>query len=213
MPSRWIDVSVPIRNAMVHWPSDPAVSIKRVSDVAKGDSHTLSEVRFGSHTGTHMDAPAHFLAKGSGIDKIPLETSVGRARVIEIKDKDSIKPSELVSHRLRRGERILFKTHNSSFAWQTNKFVEDFVYLSKEAADFLVARGVVLVGIDYLSVGSFKRGDGTRVHQMLLSNNIILIEGLNLSQVNPGKYELVCLPLRLEAGDGAPARAILRPVK
>ncbi|MBI2829937.1 MAG: cyclase family protein [Chloroflexi bacterium] len=213
MASKWLDVSVPVHHKMVHWPGDPPVSIKQVSDVAKGDSHTLSEICFGSHTGTHVDAPAHFLAEGTSIDKVSLNILVGRARVIEIENEKSITPAELVSHRLRRGERILFKTRNSSFAWQSDKFVEDFVYLSKEATDFLVARGVILVGIDYLSVGGYKRGDGSYVHRTLLGNGVILIEGLNLSLAGPGKYELVCLPLKLENGDGAPARAILRQIK
>jgi arylformamidase len=206
----WIDVSVPIRDAMVHWPSDPPVSIKRVSDIEKGDTANLSVISMGAHSGTHVDAPIHFVKAGKGVDNIPLDTVVGRARVIEIRDPESIKPEELVGHRIRSGERILFKTENSSHVWQKSDFVENFVFISDAAADLLVDRGIRLVGIDYLSVGSYKHG-GSYVHKTLLSGGIWIIEGLNLSNVMPGKYDLICLPLRIVAGDGAPARVILKP--
>jgi arylformamidase len=208
----WIDISVPLRHAMVHWPNNPPVKIERIRDLDRGDSHTISQISMGSHTGTHMDAPAHFIRKGIGIDKMPLDATVGRARVIEIQDTESIKPEELSGHRIRRGERILFKTRNSSLVWQTDAFIEDFVYISREAANFLVERGVRAVGVDYLSVGGFKR-DGSYVHKTLLQGGIWIIEGLDLSQVRPGRYDLICLPLKLDRGDGAPARAILRPVR
>jgi arylformamidase len=207
----WIDITVPLRHAMVHWPDNPPVKIERIADMELGDSHTISRLSLGSHTGTHMDAPAHFIREGRGIDKMPLEATIGRARVIEIKDTESIKPEELIPHRIRRGERILFKTRNSSRVWKTDKFVENFVFISRAAADFLVERGVNAVGIDYLSVGGFKRG-GTYVHKTLLGAGIWIIEGLDLSRVKPGRYDLICLPLKLDRGDGAPARAILRPV-
>jgi len=205
----WIDISVPIRDAMVHWPSDPPVSIKRVKDIEKGDTANLSVISMGAHSGTHVDAPIHFLKQGQGIDNIPIDTLVGRARVIEIRDPESIKPEELVGHRIRRGERILFKTRNSSHVWQKDEFVEDFVFISDNAADFLVDCGVRLVGVDYLSVGSFKHG-GSYVHKTFLSGGVCTIEGLDLSNVIPGKYDLICLPLRIVGGDGAPARAIIR---
>ncbi len=207
----WIDVTVPLRHAMVHWPDNPPVDIKRVLDIDRGDSHTISQLSLGSHTGTHMDAPAHFIRKGIGIDKMPLDATIGRARVIEIKDTEAIKPEELTGHRIRRGERILFKTRNSSRVWQTDAFIEDFVFISGEAADFLVKRGVKAVGIDYLSVGGYQRNAGD-VHRILLGGGVWIIEGLDLSRVKPGRYDLICLPLKLDRGDGAPARAILRPV-
>jgi arylformamidase len=209
---RWVDISVPLRNAMVHWPSDPPVRIERVLDVERGDSHTLSEIVMGSHSGTHMDAPLHFMEHGIGIDRMPLDITLGRARVIEIQDTESIKRDELVQHRIRRGERILFKTRNSSWAWQTDEFVEDFVFISREAATFLAEVGVRLVGVDYLSVGAFA-GEGSQTHRSLLEEGVWIIEGLDLSRVAPGRYYLVCLPLRIQAGDGAPARAILRPLR
>ena len=208
----WIDISLPLRNAMVHWPGDPPVRIRRVQDMDKGDSHTLSEISMGSHTGTHMDAPLHFIKSGTSIDRMPLGTAMGRARVIEIQDSESIKPQELSGHRIRRSERILFKTQNSSRVWQTNQFIEDFVFISNEAAHFLVQRGVSVIGIDYLSVGGFKRSGG-EVHRTLLQAGIWIIEGLDLSSVSPERYDLICLPLKLDQADGAPARAILRPVR
>jgi len=207
----WIDISVPLRNAMVHWPSDPPVRIERVLNIECGDSHTLSQISIGSHTGTHVDAPLHFIRQGLGVDKMPLDTTLGQARVIEIQDSESIKPGELVSHHIRRGERILFKTLNSSRGWQTDAFIEDFVFISKEAARFLAERSVRVVGIDYLSVGGYKR-DGAEIHQTLLKGDVWIIEGLDLSRVKAGKYDLICLPLKIDQGDGAPARAILRPM-
>ena len=205
----WIDISVPLHNAMVHWPGDPPVRIERVEDIRRGDTSTISVISMGSHTGTHMDAPRHFIRKGRGIDDMPLDATVGRARVIEIRDAESIKPAELVQHHLRPGERILFRTRNSTRVWKTDTFIEDFVFISEEAARFLVECRVAVVGVDYLSVGGFKR-DGSEIHRILLGGGVWLIEGLDLSSVNPGKYDLICLPLKLVQGDGAPARAILR---
>jgi arylformamidase len=206
----WIDISVPLKDEMVHWPNDPPVSIKRVKDIEQGDKATLSVISMGVHSGTHVDAPIHFVKQGQSIDNVPIETMVGKARVIEIKDPVSIKPEELARHRIRCGERILFKTRNSPHVWQKNEFIEDFVFISDAAADLLVDSGVRLVGVDYLSVGSYKHG-GSYVHKKLLSGGVWAIEGLNLSNVTPGEYHLICLPLRIVAGDGAPARAILKP--
>ena len=210
--TQWIDISVPLRDGMVHWPGDPPISIKHVQDMEQGDTANLTMMAMGAHSGTHIDAPLHFIQQGEGVDDMPLDATVGRARVIEIRDPESIKPEELLRHHIRRGERILFKTRNSSSAWQTSVFVEDFVFISDEAASFLVERGVRIVGVDYLSVGSFKRG-GSHVHKTLLGAGIWIIEGLDLSQVSHGNYELICLPLKLKQGDGAPARAILRRIQ
>jgi arylformamidase len=196
---------------MVHWPGDPPVAIERIKDMEHGDTANLSVISMGAHSGTHVDAPVHFIRQGIGVDRMPLDTMVGRARVVEIKDTESIKPDELLRHRIRRGERILFKTRNSPRVWQTDEFIEDFVFISDDAARFLVERGVRMVGVDYLSVGSFKHG-GSYVHKTLLGGGVWVIEGLDLSHVNSGKYDLICLPLRLVQGDGAPARAIVRPV-
>jgi len=207
----WIDISVPLKSGMVHWPGDPEVKIERVRDAEKGDRNTLSEMCMGAHTGTHMDAPLHFVRGAVGIDRLPLDVVMGQARVIEIDDVESIKVEELGKHDIRRGERILFKTKNSFHVWQKADFVEDFVYISTEAARFLVERGVSLIGVDYLSVGGYK-GNSSEAHTTLLGAGIWLIEGLDLSKVNAGDYELICLPLKIVDGDGAPARAVVKPL-
>ena len=210
MAEDWIDISVPLRTGMVSWPDNPSILIERVEDLERGDTANVSKLALGAHTGTHMDAPVHFLPDGKGIDTMPLTAAIGLARVIEIQDSESIKPDELHSHHIQRGERILFKTRNSTRCWQTDDFVKDFVYISREAAQYLATRQVQTVGVDYLSVGGFYK-DGVETHHALLSANIWIIEGLNISSVEPGTYELICLPLRITGSDGAPARAILRP--
>jgi arylformamidase len=211
MASPWIDVSVRLRTGMVSWPGDPPARISHALDLERGDPCTVSLLEMGAHTGTHMDAPAHFVRGGVGIDEMPLDAAIGSARVIPIRDRKSIKPDELVRHGIRRGERVLFKTHNSDHGWDTDSFFEDFVYLSAAAAQYLVERQVRLVGVDYLSVGGF-RADGKETHQALLKAGIWIIEGLNLKWVRPGRVQLVCLPLKIAGGDGAPARALVRPM-
>jgi arylformamidase len=209
MGESWIDISVPLYTGMVHWPDNPPVRIERVLNMDAGDAANVSALSLGAHTGTHVDAPIHFLPQGAGIDALPLSATLGPARVIEITDEESIKRQELERHAIQRGERVLFKTRNSARCWQSDAFVEDFVYIAAEAARYLADVGVRTVGVDYLSVGGFAR-DGEATHRALLSAEICIIEGLNLSQVEPGNYELVCLPLKIRGADGAPARAVLR---
>lgn len=209
MKNGWLDISVPIKDGMVHWPGDPEIEIRRIKDLEAGDTATLSHISMGSHTGTHMDAPGHFIVKGKSIDQMPLDATVGRCRVIEIKAPDLIRSQELKPKGIRSGERILFKTQNSSRVWSTDSFVKDFVSISLEAAAYLAKSKVRCVGVDYLSVGAFQ-GNGPEVHRSLLSAGIWIIEGLNLSKIKAGRYDLVCLPLRILNGDGSPARAILR---
>ena len=210
MSSTWIDVTVPLKTGMVHWPGDPAVAVSQPKSLERGDSATVSLLEMGVHSGTHMDAPAHFIRGGRTIDRLPLDAVIGPARVIEIRSAVSIEPAELARHRIRRGERILFRTRNSRRCWRDDNFVEDFVYISPGAAEFLAARGVRLVGVDYLSVGAFKK-DGRETHLALLGAGIWIIEGLNLSKVKPGPVDLICLPIRLQGAEGAPARVVLRP--
>jgi arylformamidase len=212
MADTWIDVSVPLYSGMVHWPDNPPVQIERIFAIERGDVCNVSKLAMGSHTGTHMDAPLHFVPTGVGIDTMPLDAVIGQARVIEIYDTTSIKPDELRPHNIQRGERVLFKTRNSTRCWQSDNFVEDFVYISQEAARYLAELAVQTVGVDYLSVGGFKK-DGVETHRALLEAGIWIIEGLNLSQVQPGLYDLICLPIKMVNGDGAPARAILRPAQ
>jgi arylformamidase len=212
MQADWIDVSVPVYTGMAHWPDNPPIVIGRMLDMDRGDAANVSKLSLGAHTGTHMDAPLHFLPNGAGIDTMPFTATIGPARVIEIRDTVSIKPGELEAYAILPGERVLFKTANSPRCWQTDAFIEDFVYIAADAASFLAARGVQTVGVDYLSVGGFY-ADGVATHQALLEAGIWVIEGLNLTQAQAGAYELICLPLRLLNADGAPARAILRPLQ
>jgi arylformamidase len=207
----WIDVSVSLHSGMVHWPDNPPVQIERALSIERGDAANVSQISMGAHTGTHMDGPIHFVREGRGLDEMPLEATIGRARVIEVGDPESVKPEELDPHRLRRNERILFKTQNSARRWSSEDFVEDFVYVSQEAARYVAYRGIRTVGVDYLSVGGFRK-DGEETHRALLEAGIWVIEGLDLSEVEPGEYELICLPVKIERSDGAPARAILRAI-
>lgn len=204
-----IDVSVRIREGMPVWPGDAAFERRLVSSMAAGDHNTLSELHLGAHTGTHVDAPAHFIADGATLDALPLDALVGECRVLAIDSRDEISAEELWRHDIRRGERILLKTRNSAL-WAMEGFQERFVHLSNEAADYLAQVGPRCLGVDYLSVAGFHR-NGTPVHRALLGAGIWLIEGLDLTSAEPGRWELLCLPLRIEGGEGAPARALLRP--
>jgi arylformamidase len=206
----WVDVTAPLHSGMVHWPDNPAVKIERMLDISKGDNANVSELSMGSHTGTHMDAPVHFINDGIALDKMDLAATIGRARVIAIEDSEAIHPEPLVDEDINPGDRIIFKTRNSSTEWWSQPFKEDFVYLTHEAAELLSERGVRTVGVDYLSVGGYKR-DGAATHRALLGAGIWIIEGLRLEAIEPGDYELICLPLLITGADGAPSRALLRP--
>lgn len=207
----WLDVSVTLRSGMVHWPSNPPVELTLERSMERGDRNNLSALHMGAHSGTHMDAPRHFLRGGPGIDRLPLDAVLGRARVVEITNPTAVEVEELAPLALQPGERVLFKTTNSTRCWKTDTFVEDFVSISAPAAQYLAQRQVRLVGVDYLSVGGYKR-DGAATHQALLGAGIWLIEGLDLDGIAPGAYDLICLPLKILDADGAPARALLRPV-
>jgi arylformamidase len=212
----WIDITIPmpVDKPMPYWPTDPLPpKIERIMDVDRGDKATMSQININSHNGTHIDAPLHFIYGGGSIDQMPLDTTVGRARVIEIKDPESVKVKEVEPYDIKSGERILFKTQNSEKAYKTDKFVEDYVYIATETAHFLAEKKVRLVGLDYISIGSFRDMENIgETHETLLKNGVYILEMINLSGVEPGEYELLCLPLRMERGDAGPCRAILRPV-
>lgn len=205
----WIDISVPLRNGMVVWPGDAPFERTSSFEIANGDPCNVSQISTTAHIGTHMDAPRHYLADGAGMETMPIAASVGSARVIEIQDPEAIRTSELEPHRPARGERVLFKTRNSGHCWKTDHFQKEFIYIAPEAARYLAECGVRTVGVDYLSVGGFESG-GPETHRILLQAGVWIIEGLNLEHVDPGEYELICLPLKIIGGDGAPARAVLR---
>jgi arylformamidase len=207
--SDWIDISVPLRNGMVTWPGDAPFERTSTLAIANGDPCNLSQLSTTAHIGTHMDAPRHYLDGAAGIETMPIAASIGRARVIEIQDPEVIRTSELEPHHLAKGERVLFKTQNSGRCWKTDHFQKKYIYIVPETALYLAECGVQTVGVDYLSVGGFESG-GPETHRILLQAGIWIIEGLNLEGVEPGDYELVCLPLKIIGGDGAPARAVLR---
>jgi arylformamidase len=203
----WIDVTVPIRGGMVHWPGNPEVLVAQTEHLRRGDVATVSSLSLGVHTGTHVDAPVHFILDGAGVDSLPIDRLIGLARVLDMDELGRIRPDDLEDRDIRAGERILFKTRNSRF-WRDDDFRPDYTCLTPEGARWLVERGVRTVGIDYLSVAPMDEAPET--HQPLLAAGICVIEGLDLSSVDPGLYDLVCLPLRLEGLDGAPARVVLR---
>jgi arylformamidase len=206
----WIDVTVPIRSGMVHWPGNPEVRIERSEKVAAdGGVSRTSALSLGSHTGTHFDAPSHFGVNDTGVDALPIDALIGPARVVSVEECAAVERSDVERLDVQPGERLLLKTRNSSCCWRTDQFVTDYVYVTPDAAAYLVERRVRTLGVDYLSVGG--RGAGGAVtHRILLGAGVCVLEGLDLSAVAPGFYDLVALPLRIAGGDGAPARAVLR---
>jgi arylformamidase len=208
MANEWIDVTRPVESGMAVWPGDDAPVIKQILFMDRGDICNLSKMAMSVHTGTHMDAPRHFVNSGVSMDALPLDAVLGEARVIEISDPVAIRPGELPAD-IAAGERILFKTRNSRELWAKPGFQEDFVYISREAAEILAAKGVRTVGVDYLSIGGFHT-DMVETHEAILGAGIWAIEGLDLSRVEPGRYEMACLPMKLAGSDGAPARVALR---
>ena len=208
-----IDISYGIKEGMMHWPMSPIYPhIDWVLHPSKGHEVTMSHININTHNGTHVDSPRHFYADGKTIEDMPLDALMGPTRVIEIKDKDSIKSKELEAHNIKAGERILFKTRNSEL-YKTDKFVEDYVYIETEAGRYLKDKKVSVVGIDYQAIGTIKDKQNIfDVHKILLGAGIWVIEVINLSGVKAGMYEMICLPLRIKDGDAGPARAIIRPI-
>lgn len=204
--TEWIDISVPIYDGMVHCPDNPPIELDAIMHVERGDMCTLSALKMGTHTGTHIDGPIHFLPRSPGTDAVPLEKLIGPARVVEIEDPSAVTWAELPKHNIEPSERLLCKTLNSQRCWNSSEFVSDFVSLAEDAANHLAELKTLAVGIDYLSMGR------PEVHRTLLRAGVAVIEGLNLSKVSPGEYEFLCLPLRISGGDGAPARALLKPL-
>ncbi|MCB1224885.1 MAG: cyclase family protein [Verrucomicrobiales bacterium] len=208
---RWIDVTVPLRDGMPTWPGDPVCRITRAVSMEEGAVCNLTELHLSAHTATHMDAPRHFIAQGLTMEQMPLEAVIGPCRVLDLQAVEGqITPADLEPHEIGAGERLLLKTRNSAEAWPQDRFVEDFISIRADTGQYLVDRGVMTVGVDYLSIGGFEK-DGVETHQIMLGAEIWVIEGLDLSAVEPGNYELLCLPLKIEGADGAPCRVLLRP--
>lgn len=209
--NNWIDVSVPLGPDTLRWPGDPATTVRRFMSIAAGDQCNVSEIAMSAHTGTHVDAPSHYVDRGITVTNLPVDSLVGPARVIAIPGVRAIGARDIVQHCPEPGERILIKTDNSNCEWWRLPFNPDFCHLTPAAAAELVAAGVRSVGIDYLSVGR-PGEEGDHVHRILLTSAVTIIEGLALNDAPWGRCELMCLPIRIEGCDGAPARAMLRPL-
>ena len=206
--SRIYDVSVPIRSGGLVYPGNPEIDITLQQAVAKGAGANVSAIRCGSHTGTHADAARHFFDDGDPVDRIPLDRLIGPALLVRFGDDvRAIGAAELKAHDLGAHKRILLRTRNSALLAQ-KEFAPDYTYLAPDGAQFLVDAGVELVGIDYLSIEQFHSGHHL-THRTLLAKSVVILEGLDLSAPPPGVYQLICLPLRIEGCDGAPARAVL----
>ncbi|HET6421856.1 MAG TPA: cyclase family protein [Geobacteraceae bacterium] len=201
------DISAPLHNAMPVYPGDPPVIIEPALSVDKGNAANVSRLSMSTHSGTHIDAPRHIDSRGVSVDHLCLSVLSGRALVIEIGGTKKIGRKELERFPVKGEERLLLKTENS-LLWSSSGFTEDFAHLTDDGADYLAGIGIKLIGIDYLSIEAFD-GDGT-VHRKLLEHGVIILEGLDLDGIKGGVYELICLPLKVLEGDGAPARAILR---
>lgn len=203
------DVTVPISAELPVYPGDPRIEIHRTLSLESGDVANVSHISCGSHIGTHVDPPAHFVRGGIALDELPLDVLIGVARVVDVGDIEVIDLPAVEGLALDGVTRLLFKTRNSRLWNSPHEFEEAFVYLDTPAAEHLVKLGVQLVGIDYLSIEKFNFDEPT-THLALLGKNVIVVEGLDLSRVNPGDYELICLPIKIKDGDGGPARVVLR---
>ena len=206
---RTYDITLTITPDLPTWPGDPGIEIKRVEKIEDGSNANVTRLDMGVHTGTHVDAPYHFLQDGVTVDQLNLSLLTGRAYVLHLPDVDEITAAVLEEAQIPpRTRRVLFKTRNSDlWAEGETEFQTDFVGLSEDGAEYLVRRGVKLVGMDYLSIAPFKKSRPT--HERLLEAGVVVVEGLNLTEVEQGRYTIYCLPLKIANSDGAPARAIL----
>ena len=212
--SPWIDVTAtldPVTTPV--YEGDAPMSFEFLKDMRKGDGFTLSKLSLGAHSGTHVDAPMHFVRDGASIDKLPLEPFIGPARVIEIPDSvQSIDAAELNRHQWRNAERVVFRTRSSARGWMKSPtFHRDFAYIAPDAAQLLADAGVKLVGIDYISAEMFG-APAPLTHRILLGKNIPIVEGLALETVAAGDYDLIVLPMKIAGHEGAPARAVMRKI-
>ena len=205
----YYDISLPVSVGMPVWPGDPAIRIEQISSV-RLDGLNISRLEMGTHTLTHVDAPRHVKDRGMSVDQLPLDLLIGPALVVEPRHEGNlITATDLGELGIRNTERLLIRTRNSEL-WMGGpyEFESDYVSLTKDAARWLVSRGVKLVGVDYLSIEAADSQE-LEVHRTLLEKDVVVLEGLNLSQVSEGRYQLICLPLKVQGGDGAPVRAVL----
>jgi arylformamidase len=206
---RIYDITLTLSDEIPTWPGDPKFSMERFDKIEAGDNTNTTRFEMSAHTGTHVDAPYHFINHGKGVDQLSLKVLTGRVYVLHLPNIDVATAADLEKADIPpRTRRLLIRTRNSEYwAKGVREFQTDFVGLTADAADYLVKRGVKLVGVDYLSVAPYKQSRPT--HEILLRANVIIVEGLNLAEVAQGRYMLYCLPLKLKGADGAPARAIL----
>ncbi len=207
----YYDITLTINERMPVYPGDDGYSRHRLKDMSNGDELNLSVIKMGAHTGTHIDAPFHFLNDGISVDKLDLDSLIGPVKVIKVQAIKEIMLKDIIHPLSNFPKRVIFKTVNSKL-WNKPFFEKEFVHLSQEVTEYLISEEVRLVGIDYLSIEKFHSPDHI-VHKKLLDNNIIILEGLDLRKVKPGDYELICLPLKFEGSDGSPARVILRDLQ
>jgi arylformamidase len=204
-----IDISREISPAMIRWPETPAVRFEKRLSLAAGDGVEDTFLHLGAHAGTHIDAPAHFIAGGGTVDRLSLEDLVGPAHVVNLPDCALISADRLEQLMLPDAvQRVLFRTNNSVLQLETDKFSADFVALDDSAARWIVSKGIRLVGVDGLSVEPC--GMNCATHEILLGAGVVVLEGLWLADIEPGDYELICLPLKVVGVEAAPARAVLR---
>jgi arylformamidase len=206
---RIVDISLPLHANNPTWPGSPKILLHWTKRLDAGAECNNSRLECDTHVGTHVDAPLHFLSEGTSVDKLPLEMLVGPAVVAYLPEVSAVTAGELEKLALPSNtRRLLLRTRNSEFwAAAISEFTKDYVSLTCDAAHWLVRQGVGLVGVDYFSVGSYE--DGARIHQILLEAGVIIVESLNLAEVQPGNYELICLPICLAGAEAAPARAVL----
>lgn len=210
MSKRIYDVSLTIYPGMTVWPGDPPIECDTVKSIEAGDSCNLSQLQIGTHAATHIDAPKHFIPKGNGVDSIEPEVLIGEARLFQLSDVHRIDRKLLESLDLEGVSRVLLGTRNSLLL-RRDKLDTDYVFVAEDAAQYIVQRKIILIGVDYLSIEEYKK-DGHPTHKTLLGAGVVIIEGLNLADVPPGDYELICLPLKIKDADGSPARVLLREI-
>ena len=212
----WTDVTYPIFENMTGWPGQPATKLEAISCMHCGDAARVSVLSLSVHSGTHMDAPSHFLSEGKDISRSPFEAGLGPVRVAHIDCPGAVTPEQLRAYEgrtrpLKAGERLILRTPNSDRGlWLQQPFDEDYRGIGPAAAAYLAKKQLQLIGVDYLSVGPFHTGN-PETHRTLLGAEITIIEGVDLRKIEEGDYEMICLPLRVVGSDGSPIRILLRP--
>ena len=211
----WTDITYPIFEGMTGWPNQPATTYDVLSCIHCGDQARVTMLHFSAHTGTHMDAPSHFLAQGIDISQAPIHVGLGPVRIARIDcpaevTVQQLKDYEARTRPLEKGERLLLRTPNSDRAlWLQDPFNKEYHAIGPEAAKYIAGKRLLLVGVDYLSVGPFYEGN-PQTHRALMGANVWIIEGVDLRKVSEGEYEMICLPLKLSGSDGSPVRVLLK---